>query len=77
MPLAFSKSGGRWARLVLTAAVVCLVFAVYRWSGDELVTLALKLRDPLLQPGGLRILHRGADEPPVSRARRLDSCSTH
>ena len=33
MPLAFSKSGGRWARLVLTAAVVCLAFAVYRWSG--------------------------------------------
>ena len=33
MPLAFSKSGGRWARLLVTAAVVCLVFAVYRWSG--------------------------------------------
>ena len=33
MPLAFSKSGGRWARILLTVAVVCVIFAVNRWSG--------------------------------------------
>jgi uncharacterized membrane protein YdjX (TVP38/TMEM64 family) len=33
MPLAFSKSGGRWARILLTVAVVCVIFAVNRGSG--------------------------------------------
>lgn len=31
MPLAFLKSGGRWPRLLLTVAMVCLVIAVHFW----------------------------------------------
>lgn len=33
MAQGFFKLDKRWARLLLTLAVVCFVFAVYRWSG--------------------------------------------